>query len=111
LSNSDFGFQVEYTAGPEIGFVAKIKSNEPYLKNNANPADVMYNVDEPPRNSFMRQQQPNGKNEDIISDQMKEHIMSMFDSQEQQLDNRFVNNMGNRFMKPILLMISKFTIN
>ncbi len=100
--------KVEYTAGPKIGFVAKIKSNEPSLKNKANPADVIYNVEETPRPSYMKQQSNNNNQYDMnqmIDNQLGEQIMSMFNNNQ-----RYVTNSENSYgmMKPILAMISRF---
>ncbi len=99
--------KVEYTAGPKIGFVAKINSNEPSLKNKANPADVIYNVEETPRSSYMKQQSSNNNQynmNQMIDNQLGEQIMRMFDN-----NNRYVTNSENSYgmMKPMLAMISK----
>ncbi|RWR98968.1 Cuticle protein 16.8-like protein [Dinothrombium tinctorium] len=43
--------RVEYTAGPE-GFRAIVNSNEPGLGTTDNPADVIYNVQDPPPGAY-----------------------------------------------------------
>jgi hypothetical protein len=103
--------KVEYTAGPKIGFVAKINSNEPSLKNKANPADVIYNIEETPRPSYMKQQQSNNNNQynmnQMIDNQLGEQIMSMFDNNKRYVTNS-ENSNSYAMMKPILAMISMF---
>ena len=122
--------QVHYTAGPE-GFKAKINSNEPYLKNNANPADVMLFVEDPPHNalnsgnynkqpisSYPRDEQ-NDKNDkqydDFDNNQMKDQIYRAAANRVRAQDMSYANNNNNNNngyglgrMRQFLDMMSKF---
>lgn len=107
--------QVHYTAGPE-GFVAKVNSNEPFLKNGANPSHVMLFVEDPPNNFFDEQQsksrdQQNDNYNDFEDDEKKnkDQVYRAAANRVRSVDNIYDNNNDQDFgrMKPLLKMFSE----
>ncbi|CAG2103067.1 unnamed protein product [Medioppia subpectinata] len=115
-SNGIYRKVVDYTAGPE-GFVAKINSNEPYLKHKANPAHVMLNVEDPPpiktninyaihrTNSYAEEDiKHNDKYDHLFNNQIRDQIYRASDNRQE--PHVYVDDKENDYdkLKPILTM-------
>ena len=109
--------QVHYTAGPE-GFKAKINSNEPFLKPNANPADVVFFVEEPPQSAInygkhqtngYPKDEPNDYFDDIDNNEMNDQSYKASVNRVRGFDNRFINNDDNRSFGRIRSFLDMFS--
>ena len=98
--------------------MAKVNSNEPFLKDGANPAHVMLFVEDPPNNispNDGRQSDFRGELNDNFEGnerQNRDQIYRAANNRVRSAEKRYDTNNDQDFgrMRPLLQMLSKFAI-